>query len=116
MSYDVYLEVGFKPSDKANSHRSDLVTVFDGNHTSNTGGMIRKALGGRHISELNGKIAKDEIRNVRSAITDLIRNRVEYAKDNPPNGWGSIDTTIAFMRAIYKAMCINNLAIIRVSY
>lgn len=40
---------------------------------------------------------------LREAIPEIIRNRDEYAEFDAPNGWGTIDDFIRFIREVHSA-------------
>lgn len=40
---------------------------------------------------------------LREAIPEIIRNRWEYAKFDAPNGWGTVDDFIRFIREVHSA-------------
>lgn len=105
MSYDVYLEI--------DTGGEESVGVFSRNHTSNTSNMWRKA--GCDIAEFDGKPATVFEEALRPAIAEILANRHEYTEFEPSNGWGDIDSTVAFMTDLADACAIHAKTIVRVS-
>lgn len=68
------------------------VEIFDRNITYNLAPMyykcIDKELG---FKKLNNMSCKEALSILNSAINDLIKNKEEYEKLNPENGWGTYD-------------------------
>lgn len=93
MSYDVYLEVdGGGP---------DSVEAYWRNHTSNTAVMWREA--GCDVADFDGAEAWAFARSLGRAVRDIEERPDHYAKWNPSNGWGSVETTLAFLRDLLDA-------------
>lgn len=90
MSYDVYLEV-----DAGGPEPVEAMWV---NHTSNTAVMWREA--GCNLAECDGRPAAQVAEGLAVAIADIEARREHYAQWNPPNGWGSVDTTLDFLRGL----------------
>lgn len=93
MSYDVYLEV--------DAGGPEPVEAAWFNHTSNTAIMWREA--GCDIADFEGADAKAFSIALTRAIADIEERPDHYAKWNPPNGWGSVETTLDFLRKLRDA-------------
>lgn len=105
MSYDIYLE--------ADTGGPEPVEVFWRNHTSNTAVMWRKA--GCDLAEFDGKPATELAGALAPALAEIEENRERYARQwNPPNGWGSVETTIEFLTAILDGCRAHPLTTVRV--
>lgn len=87
MSYDVSLML-----------EGDGVTtdVWCRNHTSNTAVMWREA--GCDIATFHGAGAGTFRVALEAAIADIEARPGHYAQWNPPNKWGSVDSTLEFLR------------------
>ena len=91
MSYDVWLE--------ADLGGPEPVTIDSNiNHTSNTSQMWRDA--GADIAEMHGKTASECLPDLQAAIADISANPGKYERHEAANGWGTVDTTLAFLRRI----------------
>lgn len=93
MSYDVYLEV--------DAGGPEPVKAYWRNHTSNTAVMWREA--GCDIADFEGAGAGTFSVALASAIADIEARPDHYAQWNPENGWGSVETTLAFLRDLSDA-------------
>lgn len=92
MSYDVSLlaDTGGEP-----------VTVWDYNHTSNTVAMWTAA--GCDIAAFDGKQASELMMPAYDAMTMLALRPDAYRHMEPGNGWGTVESTKDFLRAIAEA-------------
>jgi hypothetical protein len=91
MSYDVWLEVdtgGAEPAQVGESW----------NQTSNVAPMWRAA--GADLAEFHGMLAADCVPQLQAAITNMVEQPDKYTPMNPPNGWGSYDTCLGFLRGL----------------
>lgn len=98
---------------------------WEGNYTHNTNHMIRSAsvpewvvedvsvaeevlfrkpVGGLCWGDFDGKPGKHVSVFCAEILTELEANPEKYIAMNPPNGWGSYDTLIDFIRGV-KAAC-----------
>lgn len=93
MSYDVSLEV--------DTGGPEAVEVYSRNHTSNTAAMWREA--GCDIASFHGAGAGTFSVALDGAIRDMEERPKHYAKWNAPNGWGSYETTLEFLRDLLDA-------------
>lgn len=85
------------------------------NHTSNTGNMIKEVCGS-HPSDWNGKKCKDMYPIIMQGISLLTVYPQKYRCFEPENGWGTVETTIAFLEKI-AANCIKfPTAVLEVDY
>jgi hypothetical protein len=94
MSYDVAFHVQGPYDDQE-------VELWWRNHTSNTSGMWRAA--GVDIAELAGVKGEQVAVAVNAAIEEMERNPDTYKAMNPPNGWGSYETCLDFLRDLRAA-------------
>lgn len=104
MSYDVTLEL-----DGGN----ESADVYWRNHTSNTAQMWREA--GCDIAEFHGSDAHGFGIALSLAIADIEFRPGYYAQYEPDNGWGSIETTLEFLRGLQEACERFPVAVVRVS-
>lgn len=69
-----------------------IIEIFESNITYNLAPMYYKCideeLGLRKLNKMNCEKA---LPILNSAINDLVKNKIEYEKLNPDNGWGSYD-------------------------
>lgn len=105
MSYDVYGEIdtgGPEPHE-----------VWWENHTSNTAGMWRAA--GVDLAAYDQQPA-DRLRDaLGEAIIELRRNHQVYRRMDSPNGWGTYDTTLAFLERLHRHCVTHPNTTIRIS-
>lgn len=92
MSYDVSLYLG---------GGNESACVFDRNHTSNTARMWREA--GCDVAEFHGKSALEFGAYLSLAIDDIEFRPGHYEYWAPENGWGTVNTTLDFLRALRDA-------------
>lgn len=96
MGYDisVYREKTVFEKEQVNN----LVEINSANITFNVSPMFRKA-----FKSENGLYVLDELdldsalEEVLAAIKSMLSERKEYEKLNPPNGWGSYESTLLFL-------------------
>lgn len=107
MSYDVWLEVDLGG---AEPH------VVGGtiNHTSNTAPMWR--LAGAEIADMDGKLAGECTPALEHAVTELTTRPEAYRHLDATNRWGTVETTLRFLRDILEACRSAPKATLRVSY
>jgi hypothetical protein len=119
MSYDVYLE---GPPEKLNCYCQDCghkheaehrEVFFSRNHTSNTSGMWDGA--GAQLRDWHGKRAGDVMDALGNAIADIEGRKEHYKTMEPSNGWGSVESTLEFLRAILGACRVDPDATMRIS-
>ena len=97
VSYDVSLEV----------------EVWSSNMTSNVAPMWRKA--GANLAEFEGKEAAECLPILLAAIDEMVAHPDEYKALNPPNGWGSYDSCLRYLRDIAAACERHRGSVVRVS-
>lgn len=92
MSYDVYLEAptGGEPA-----------SIWDRNHTSNTAWMWCEA--GCDISAFDGCSAAALGQAAYEAILAISSDVPKYRAVEPGNGWGTVESTLAFLHDIHNA-------------
>lgn len=80
------------------------IILFQTNITYNLSDMyykcIDKELG---LKKLNGLSSKEALPIVKRAIEDMIKNKEEYEKLNPSNGWGSYDGLLRDLRNLKES-------------
>lgn len=121
MSYDVSLN-----SKRARDHFQDQRrdcdvecycfdgTVFDQNITYNVGGMFRLALG-RPLRDFDGAPAVEACSIFRQGQRDMEDRPDVYKAMNPPNGWGSYEGALGFLRELADACAANPESWVRIS-
>lgn len=115
MSLDVYLEF------EIDTGGPELRTfcVFEANYTHNCSRMAQEAGIYHHVwrpEQLEGvKVAGDIIEPLRSGIKAMEDDPKRFIALNPPNGWGSYDTFLPWLREYLRACIENPKATIRVS-
>lgn len=92
MSYDVYLEI-----DGGNEYAE----VYWRNHTSNTAAMWREA--GCDIAEHHNGDAHGFGIALTFAIADIEYRPGHYAQWEPENRWGTVESTLGFLRDLQAA-------------
>ena len=93
MSWSVYL-----------SKRKMMTDEIDvGNHTYNVYPMYLRAMGNGLTDLLNGKKCKDVIPILQKGIASMEDDPDTYKKMNPPNGWGTYETALEFLKEILNA-------------
>lgn len=114
MSYDVALMVGSQTPCPTCGHSAfeGGKEVYSRNHTSNTAQMWRDA--GCDLAEFDGKLAFELADSLQQAISKIEASPDDYRKYEPSNGWGDLDTTLAFLRGIYEACTVHPRAVVRV--
>ena len=80
------------------------IILFQTNITNNLHDMYYKCrdkeLG---LKKLNGLSSKKALPIVKRAIEDMIKNKEEYEKLNPSNGWGSYDGLLRDLRNLKES-------------
>lgn len=104
MSYDVYAEIDTGGEWPA--------TVGEaGNMTSNCSGMWDLACKGHgpNLRDMHGMKCGDCIETLRSAVAEMVDpyRAAEFEALNPPNGWGSTDSALKYLRRVL-AMCVEH--------
>ncbi len=105
MSYAVWLEM-----DTGGPDRACVGETW--NETSNVGRMWR--LAGADVADFHDKVAADCLTALQAAVTDMAENPDKYTPMNPPNGWGSYDTCLAFLRGLLGEFTAHPKAIVQV--
>ncbi len=105
MSYDVWLEV--------DTGGPEPVEVWERNHTSNTAGMWRGA--GLDLGGCDGRQAAQVVEGVAAAVEVMERDPERFRAMNPPNGWGSYESCLAFLTAIRDACVAHPATTVRIS-
>lgn len=95
MSYDISLTI-----DTGGEFLAEVCDV--GNHTGNTRPMWDKAISG-DFKSLNGKNAGESIELLTLAVKHMEEHEDEYTPLNPPNGWGSYDTALDYLKKLLRA-------------
>lgn len=92
MSYRIWLEAdtGGEPAE-----------VWEAGHTSNTSPMWRKA--GAAIHEMDGAPAVECASVLAQAARTIRENAGEYRTMEPPNGWGTVESTATFLQGFADA-------------
>lgn len=103
MSLDVYLE----KSIDLGGPEPHVVEVFNANVTHNLTSMA--AEGGFYEAlwrpeEIGARTAKDLISPLRVALHQLINDPERFRRHDPPNGWGSYEVMVSFVKR-YLAAC-----------
>lgn len=85
---------------------AEWVEVVDG-HTYNLSPMWRKALpailADKSTSELDGWSCAALLPHLDKGLLDAVRNRKEYERLNPDNGWGDYDGFLSiYMRFVQR--------------
>lgn len=76
--------------------------VLDANHTSNTARIWREL--GVDLAQWNGWKAEAAIEPLTNAIYILDKRPEDFRHHEPPNGWGTVETTRGFLEEI-RAAC-----------
>lgn len=82
------------------------------NMTSNVAPMWRKA--GADIADFDGQLAGDMLPALRAAIAEMEDNPTTYRAMNPPNGWGSYEVCLRFLRRLVEDFAQHPKAIVKV--
>lgn len=93
MSYDVSFKAKLEGTDQWVRVGNTI------NHTSNTGEMIEKACGLRP-SAWDGKKCTEMVEILKDAIYEIQSKPDEYRKYESPNGWGTMNSTVAFLEEV----------------
>lgn len=96
MSYDVYLKID-------TGGKEDAMVEDVGNMTYNVSGMFYKALGGEGLKGLRGMLAEEAIPVLTKGLVNMLEEKPEYEKLNPPNGWGSYEGAFEFLKNLKDA-------------
>lgn len=91
MSLDFYL------------HKKIYTEIFSGNATHNLTEMWNKSGVYDALYMSDNKKAGEIVDILRKGYDDMIKNREEYEKFNPSNGWGSYDAALRFLRETMHA-------------
>ena len=110
MSYDVSFKAKLEGTDQWVPVGADWI-----NHTSNTAAMIKEVCGS-YPSAWDGRTCKDLLPILRSGIELLQRDPDHYRSYEPDNRWGTVESTLEFLRAIADNCRIYPTAVIEVSY
>jgi len=86
MSYDVSL------------YNDDGEEITWRNMTSNVSCMWRHA--GANLAEFDGKKAGEVYKQLVEALAAMLKDPDTYRAMNPPNGWGSYETCVEFLRKL----------------
>jgi hypothetical protein len=116
MSYDIYLYGDEKDAvcphcDNVYRKREEL---FSANYTFNCGAMWRDA--GLDIKSFKGRRADECLPLLQAALTNLEADPARFKAMNPPNGWGSYETSLPWLKALADAMRENPTSLVHVSY
>lgn len=84
------------------------VEVYEDNITYNLAPMYYKCIDENlGFKLLDGMKCKDAIRVLNRAINDLVKNKEEYEKLNPKNGWGSYEGLLKSLKSL-RIACLEN--------
>ena len=108
MSYDVSIYVETGESEDAS------VCVFDRNQTSNVARMWRAA--GVDLSEWKDRPVGEVVEPLSEAVAAMKADPDKYRAMNPPNGWGSYETCLAFLESILTACRVHDRGVLWVSH
>lgn len=89
--------------------------LYDANVTHNVTPMWDKAGVYDALYRSHGKRAGDVVATLRIGLADMVGRSLEYRALNPPNGWGSYEGALHFLRATIAACEANPEAIIGVN-
>lgn len=93
MSYDIWMV--------ADLGGPEPVAIGDSvNHTYNCSAMFRLALGGKGVNDLERQTGRDMLPRLKSGIRHMEENPNLYLPLNPPNGWGSYDTALEYLKEL----------------
>ena len=106
MSYNVSLKINTGIKNKS--------VIGIGNMTWNVAEMYYKAMG-KSLLDLDNLLVKDVVPILAAGICNMIKNKSDYVKLNPPNGWGSYDDALEFLMEILKECTKNPLCILVVN-
>lgn len=84
------------------------------NHTSNTANMWREA--GCDLAAYDGKLAKELEPALHNAIIQIIETPQKFKEMEPSNGWGTVKSTLAFLRNIQEECLRHPEAVVEVCY
>lgn len=103
MSYDVTFRIGPQIPCPACGHSAlkSGEELFSANHTSNTSRMWRMA--GCDLIKFHGKRAHELTTCLRDAIQVIATNQEEYKLLEPENGWGTVLSTLKFLKSVCTA-------------
>jgi hypothetical protein len=91
MGWDFWLEV--------DTGGEQLVSIGDSvNHTHNTNGMWR--LAGLELKEADGKLAAEVGPLVTAAVGWMLDNESLCRPMEPPNGWGTYESTVSALERV----------------
>lgn len=71
-------------------------------YTYNVSPMFYDAMGGEGIRGLDGKLGRDALPLLRSAIEKMAGNPEKYRAMNPENGWGNYDGALRLLRDLLE--------------
>jgi len=82
----------------------EMALVEDvGNYTYNVAPMYYGAFGEGGFRQLNKMNCKDATPILKKAIKNMMVNKQEYTKMNPPNGWGNYEGALEYLKKILQA-------------
>lgn len=116
MSYDVCL-IDKRPACTCCGRDEEESETDVGNYTDNVAGMWEKALG-HSLSDLDGQTAGNAISPLEVAVARMTHppEVAGYRAMNPPNGWGSYEGAVGYLRAILAECRRQPNAVIRISH
>lgn len=75
---------------------------INNNHTSNTRPIWEAA--GCSIADFHDKPVTEIVPALRTAIDEIAANPEKYRHMEPANRWGTVESTLGFLRAVLAAM------------
>ena len=82
--------------------------IYETNITYNLANMYYKAIDKElGLKKLKGMTCEEALPIIKNAIDDMVKNKLEYEKFNPKNGWGSYDGLLRRFREI-RNVCEDN--------
>jgi len=87
--------------------------LFWRNHTSNTAPMWKKA--GCDLAKFDGKPASELTKPLLLAMNKMVQDESHYRSLDAPNKWGTYDSTLDFLDAVWNACLLFPDEIIRIS-
>lgn len=97
MSLDIWLTV------KTGKNNRESLTIFDGNITGNLCDMWQEAGILDTLYDSGGKKAEEMLPSLVSGITKMRKDPKHYKQFDSPNGWGTYEDGLKFVRSLARA-------------